>query len=304
MITGTKTKITRAKKKLTPILIALKESGERRVELRSERDDIEKKMNRIENNRSRSALVRGKNDELQVKLADARKLIADAPDVSAIREDIEALNTRIEKGEAIIRQIEDYEKNKADREKHGQDLIIAKQRVDDLEVLVAAFGPQGIKKLMLVNKIGLIEDRANQMSEILTGGEYKIILSLDPEFHVLIENDGNQRPLALLSKSEGHRMNIILQESLCMLTGFKVLIIDDADSLDEENRRLLTDFVLELLNRGDYVQAFIACHYIIRTPEGDIKPNLLESPEGVKRILIEDGAVVGAEVAVPEEVTV
>lgn len=161
------------------------------------------------------------------------------------------------------------------------DLQTLTTEVSHLEVLVKALGPEGLRKKLLVGILGNFLGRVNDRLGRLTEGAYQI--SLNGDMALLCRaNGGPLLPIKLLSKSEQLRVGIAIQEALSHAAGLSFLAIDEADMLDQENRDLLTGWLLDLA--GEYEQV------LVFTTVGDVPP---QNPgiEGVKMFWVEDGRV-------------
>jgi len=133
---------------------------------------------------------------------------------------------------------------------------------------------------------GILEGFLKQVNDRLrrlTEGTYHIHLAPAPEMTLLCcVNGGIFLPLKLLSKSEQLRVGIAINETLSSAVGLKFLAIDEADMLDQENRDLLAEMLLDLAGEFDQVLVF--------TTVGDIPPQNPNLP-GVKMFWVEDGTV-------------
>lgn len=153
--------------------------------------------------------------------------------------------------------------------------------VVDLEALVKALGPDGLKKDLLAWILKGFVERVNDRLGRLTEGTYHI--SLAPDMTILCcANGGPTLPLKLLSKSEQLRVGIGISEALSRAVGIRFIAIDEADMLDQENRDLLAEMLLNTADEFDQVLVF--------TTVGDIRPENPGLP-GVKMFWVDDGVV-------------
>lgn len=153
--------------------------------------------------------------------------------------------------------------------------------VANMEILVKALGPDGLRQELLAGILGDFLGRVNDRLGRLTGGAYQLGLGKDMTL-LCRANGGPLLPLKLLSKSEQLRVGIAIQEALSHAVGLSFLAIDEADMLDQENRDLLTGMLLDIAEEYDQVLVF--------TTVGDVKP---ENPglAGVKLFWVEEGKV-------------
>jgi exonuclease SbcC len=151
----------------------------------------------------------------------------------------------------------------------------------DLEALVKALGPDGLRRDMLAGILEGFVGRVNDRLGRLTEGVYQV--SLGNEMDILCQVKGGPLlPLKLLSKSEQLRVGITISEALSAAAGLKFLAIDEADILEQDNRDLLTGMLLDTAAEFDQVLVF--------TTVGDVNPDNPSIP-GVKLFLVEEGAV-------------
>ena len=154
-------------------------------------------------------------------------------------------------------------------------------KLADLEVLVQALGPDGLRRDLLAGILEKFQSRVNHRLGLLTEGTYE--LKIDTTLSLLCRiHGGTELPLRLLSKSEQLRVGIAIQEALSHAAGLSFLAIDEADMLDQNNRDLLTGMLLNIAEEYDQVLVF--------TTVGDVKP---QNPgiEGVKVFWVEEGKV-------------
>ncbi|HHW05890.1 MAG TPA: hypothetical protein GXX32_08345, partial [Methanothermobacter sp.] len=153
--------------------------------------------------------------------------------------------------------------------------------VADLEVLVKALGPDGLRRDMLYGILEGFVSRVNDRLGRLTEGAYKV--SLGGDMSILCRaNGGPVLPLRLLSRSEQLRVGIAISDALSAAAGLKFLAIDEADVLEQDNRDLLSGMLLELAEEYDQVLVFSTL--------GNVQPANPGLP-GVKMFWLEEGAV-------------
>lgn len=143
-----------------------------------------------------------------------------------------------------------------------------KNRLGALEQVIDFFGRQG----PITQEAGRrVEQFRRDLDRHLSAFGYACNLTLEP-FEMRISLQDARCPLFLrqLSESERFRFGVAFQIALAAITGVRFLIIDRADMLDKERRRLLT----ALLLRSDVEQAIV-----LATAEESVP---LHVPEGVK----------------------
>ena len=169
------------------------------------------------------------------------------------------------------------------RKKAGlyEDIGILTAEVADLETLVKALGPDGLRRDMLADILEGFAGRVNDRLGRLTEGAYQV--SLGEDMTILCRaNGGPVLPLRLLSRSEQLRVGIAISDALSAAAGLKFLAIDGADILEQDNRDLLSGMLLELADEYDQALVF--------TTIGDVQPENPGLP-GVKMFWVEEGTV-------------
>lgn len=281
-IDSVKTQVSETKKAIS----ALKQSGEMRCPIApdaiqcpiegSDRKNMVKELQNVEKELS------GKIPELQAELKKARakewrlgqKL--NEPDPDEIKAEIERLKDQIPAGSDKTRQAELEQTLKefntevsrleeslveASKIAGGQEAVKEKkelkQRLDGevkaLEWLVKTLGPDGIPAKLLDDAIGPVEEEANNRLAQLTDERYEMHIEVEPDFVILITHDGVTTDVQRLSSSERLRLGIILQDAIARLAGTRLLVIDNADLLDADNRKMLMSLLLTIKEDYDTV---------------------------------------------------
>jgi DNA repair exonuclease SbcCD ATPase subunit len=162
-----------------------------------------------------------------------------------------------------------------------QDIETYTADLADLEILVKALGPDGLRRDRLAGILDGFVGRVNDRLGRLTEGSYQISLGADMEILCRV-NGGPVLPLKLLSKSEQLRVGITASEALSAAAGLKFLAIDEADMLEQDNRDLLAGMLLDTASEFDQVMVF--------TTVGEIQPENPGIP-GVKMFQVNEGIV-------------
>lgn len=203
-------------------------------------------------------------------------------DPAAAEEKLTGLTERVTKGQGIIRALDDYARGKAALDAMEAEVKRLQAEVNLLESLVEILGPKGLKAKLLSQMTGDIEARANARLDTLTGGQYQVRLDLSDGFAILVSHHGATLPLKELSTSERLRVGIALQDVLNSFTGLGLLIIDDAETLDFQNRQLLMATVQEIADQYDTI--------IILASRGEVEPTDPGVP-GLAVYIVENGTV-------------
>ncbi|GAB6181724.1 hypothetical protein JCM14036_30430 [Desulfotomaculum defluvii] len=194
-------------------------------------------------------------------------------------EQISHLDKEIQTVEAEVDQIKEAAKLTQRWHMLKDEVKLLTAEITDMETLVKALGPEGLRKKLLAGILGDFLGRVNDCLARLTDGAYQISLAED----ILCRaNGGPLLPLKLLSKSEQLRVGIAISEALSARAGLRFLAIDEADMLDQENRDLLTGLLLDLTEEYDQI--------LVCTTIGDVQPQNPNLP-GVKMFWVEEGKV-------------
>ena len=177
--------------------------------------------------------------EIRARLAKGREILLDARAASrAVAVDHEALST-------------------------------ARAEVALLEKICAALAPDARGSLVAGRAKEALALIARRIEEI-TVGEYSAEISLAPDLAICISRRGHyeSQPLASLSTSERLRADIVLRDAISVASGVRVLVVDDADALDEAS---LIETLAYLSSRADAYDAILvglAATVPPPTPEG------------------------------------
>jgi DNA repair exonuclease SbcCD ATPase subunit len=233
---------------------------------------------RLEGHR-RALARRAKLIEEQSKLQAVQK-----PNAGDLESRMTILAERINKGERVLEKVLQIE-NARDtwdasvREKSGLETQIGL-----LDRLTAFFGPNGAMMRQASCRMGSFTEDLNRH---LAGFGYTCTIALDPfEIRVSGSKDNHfSLPLKHLSESEQFRFGVAFQIALAMLTGVQFVVIDRADLLDTERRKMLTG----LLVNSDLEQAIV-----LATGEAG-PPSIV--PQGVKFLSLVEGLSPEASIA-------
>jgi DNA repair exonuclease SbcCD ATPase subunit len=175
-------------------------------------------------------------------------LKAEKPVPDALVAEIEGLEGRIVKGEALVDALirrEEVEKHiKARKAQIGS----AEARVAVLETMVQVFGPEGIVVSMLAERRDALLGPMVAAVKSLTAGEYE--LSFADDLSVRVKHGVKDLPVESLSSSERLRIGIGVQVGLARALSFPLVVIDNADMLDPDNKELFAKGLMALAAEG------------------------------------------------------
>lgn len=175
---------------------------------------------------------------------------------------------RITKGERVLEKAQHVQSAKERWEAYVRGRSSLEARISVLGNLIDFFGPNGA---MTKGAGGRMQSFSEDLNRHLAAFDYTCNVALDPFEISVVSKTGNcSLPLKQLSESEQFRSGVAFQTALAMVTGLRFVVIDRADVLDKERRRMLTN----LLVRSGLDQAIV-----LATSE-ESPPAIV--PEGVK----------------------
>jgi DNA repair exonuclease SbcCD ATPase subunit len=165
------------------------------------------------------------------------------PNGSDLESRMTMLVERINKGERVLEKAQQSENATARWETYAREKSDLETKMGLLDRLTDFFGPSGAMMAQAASRMGLFTESLNQH---LAAFGYSCNLSLEPfEIRVLSSQDSRpDLPLAQLSESERFRFSIAFQIALATVTGIRFVVIDRADVLDKERRKLFTGMLL------------------------------------------------------------
>lgn len=202
----------------------------------------------------------------------------EAPDLSPLA----GLDAQIAQAEALADQIKAYQQALAQEQALDRESRALAAGLAEYELLVKAFGPDGIRRSALANSLDPFTARVNENLAALTDKAYTIEFA--PDLSPVVRHAGATVPARLLSTSELLRVGIAIQEAIAAHLGLRLLAIDGADLLDQDNRDRLTGFVLERAAAGEFEQV------LVFSTVGDVPPANPGLP-GLKMFWVEAGTV-------------
>nr|WP_242837396.1 hypothetical protein [Desulfitobacterium metallireducens] len=221
---------------------------------------------------------------LEASLEDLKTEVKNLPEEDPyFLEDLAQLESTLTQRENTLVQYHEAQILSSRQASLQHDLETLTLNLADLEVLVKALGPDGLRKDLLSGILNTFVEQVNNRLGCLTVGTYH--LSFSPEMTLLCcANGGPTLPLRLLSKSEQLRVGIALSAVFSQAAGIRFLAIDEADMLDQDNRDLLAEMLLDTADDFDQIVVF--------TTVGTVPPQNPDLP-GVKMFWVEDGSVRG-----------
>ena len=177
------------------------------------------------------------------------------------------LRERVAKGEAAVRAARAAADLQKRIEAATKERATLQQKSQDVEKLVKYFGEE-VQAELLAASIAEFTDLVNR---VLSQSGYSAQISIDPYvFAVTYHNDeGHTLPVPLkhLSKSLRYRFAVAFQVALAIVSGFRFVVVDEADIFDSVGRNVLFRTLEKLTIDGELEQAIV-----LSTDERDSAP--------------------------------
>ncbi len=250
---------------------AMKETAE----LEAQRKELEGRLTAAtsaENAAREREILEKQLEEIQAELA----ILPEAVGLDLVRQEISTLDERIRNGYDLAARIKAATESRQRAEKVREEAKEAADRAKRLQALVTLLGPAGIKEKLIAGAVATVAGRADENLGSITGGAHTLYASLDPDFHLLV----NGLELGQISTSERLRVGIACAEALAHASGLGLLVIDDVEILDLQNRSRLTGWIYGRLEEYDTA-------IVISTSEEAQDPGV----EGVATYWVEGGKV-------------
>ncbi|MCK4513387.1 hypothetical protein KAW64_16680, partial [bacterium] len=179
------------------------------------------------------AMKEAREDEL-------KELVALKPDVGDSA-DLEALKERISRGHGKIRLVDRYLRACDNVNELIEKQEALQEKSEAWERLVAALSSSGAKRKAVDKPLQDLRERISaRLKEYAPG--YDLLIDTREAFKLLVQTPSTGDywiEIGELSTSECLRIGIVLQDALCHLTGFGLLLIDNFDMLETDNRKAI-----------------------------------------------------------------
>ena len=201
---------------------------------------------------ARLAEAQRKESELRKKRRELEAVLASvgedkAAETERLKERITLLQSQHQEETALLAALEKAERIRA-----------LEVRANKLEVLTQAFSPKGIMSELMQSASSSLMTLANGLMGELTGNRYALDIDFEEGFRIfLCDYEKSARTESnLISASERFRVGIVLQAVLSELAGFRFMVIDGIDVLDQTNRGCFFQFLRKALPRFDQIIGF------------------------------------------------
>jgi DNA repair exonuclease SbcCD ATPase subunit len=209
-------------------------------------------------------------DDLADHLADkVAKLKEQAKERDELDQEITTLNVRLQNGRELLEAVRTFWRQKDEAKAAAEKLAKANKEAAFYDALAKALAPEGILSRLIAAALQPMNGLLQVAAVHLFPGR-ALILNRD----LGIELSG--APYAVLSKSEQFRVGMAFQYALAKMAGARLLLIDEADLLDPQNRGGLVGFLLEVQPEFDFILVFAASDHAEPSPVPEIQVWWLE----------------------------
>jgi hypothetical protein len=187
----------------------------------------------------------------KANLEDEQNRLQSEPEAGAdFDTEIATRQRRIDRGQAFLRAIYEYDMAQMQYQNTLAKLAAAEQEVIIYDALQKALAPDGIPSQMIAEALDGINELLEEAATYFFPGRY---LHLTGDLGIVLQNS----PYITLSKSAKYRVGVAFQYALAKLTGARILLIDEADILDDDHRGDLIKFFLAKVADFDQIMVFM-----------------------------------------------
>jgi hypothetical protein len=198
--------------------------------------------------------------DLAAKVA---RLKEQATATAELDKEIAALDARMQIGRDLIDAVRTFWRKKNEVDAAKAKLAKADKEAAFYDTLAKALAPEGIPSKLIAEALKPVNELLQAAAAYLFGRT--LVLNKDLE----IELSGS--PYVTLCKSEQFRVGVAFQYALAKLAGACLLMIDEADILDAQNRAQLINFLLEIQPEFDTILVFATSDHARASLNPDIQ---------------------------------
>lgn len=188
-------------------------------------------------------------ESYQTLLDNAKKVDITIPDAPEEKE-YEELEKEMNRLKTMYSVIEKYEL----AVEASKNVIKLKARREVIKEVVDLLTPKtGVRKKVLLHNIEPLQEYCDELSKSIMP-KYRLILDCEKGLDVVLKDkDGNTIPFKAASNGEKIKATYIITDMLNALNGFRILIIDDLDGLDEIGMTQLMDIISKNAKMYDHI---------------------------------------------------
>lgn len=214
---------------------------------------LERKESELVAAREAAARHQGSNaatwDAIQAELDRIAEQAIENPTAEIVRQGQAIQEIAAQKTEAAARvsRLEEAARSGETRATAERKLAEKTAEVQIAEELVKALDAKGLPAKILEARVGKAEKGLNELLGQITGGQYQVTIEPGPALLFRKADDPYPLPSKLLSPSEQLRVGAAIAMSFALLTPFRCVWIDAADTLLEDLRALLWETLSGLI---------------------------------------------------------
>jgi len=183
--------------------------------------------------------------------------------MSTVDEQIAALDLRIKIGYELLNAVREFWRKKDAANQAADKLAEAEKEIALYDALAKALAPDGIPSGLIAEALGPVNERlAFASGYLFPNNDEHESLHLNGDLEIY----RGSTPYALLSKSARYRTGIAFQFALAILSGARIMMIDEGDILDPPNRANLIDFLLAVRQDFDIILVFATSDHADPSP--------------------------------------
>ena len=200
------------------------------------------------------------------KIVKIKEAQGQAQDSASIDEQITALDQRMRTGYELLDAVREFWRKKEAAETAAAKIAQAEKEIALYDALAKALAPDGIPSQLIAEALEPFNKRLYLASSYLFP-EYEdcpLVLTQNLEVY-------RSSPYACLSKSARYRAGICFQVVLAQLANARLLLIDEVDILDPQNRAQLLDFLLAIRQDFDSILCFATSDHARPSPYPELQ---------------------------------
>lgn len=240
-----------------------------RADLKAEEDKLVPLERELKKAQAQKTAYDGHQQNLQDLTAKIAGLKDKAAETDELDKEIGTLDARLRNGNELLEAVRTFWRQKNEAKAAAEKLAKANKEVSLYDALAKALAPEGIPSRLIAQALKPMNDLLQVAAAHLFPGR-TLILNKD----LGIELSG--APYAILCKSEQFRVGVAFQYALGKMAGARLLMIDEADILDPQNRKGLVGFLLEIQPEFDFILVFATSDHADPSPVPEIQVWWLE----------------------------
>lgn len=196
-------------------------------------------------------------------VAEIAKLREQTTATAELDQEITSLDNRMQVGRDLLHAVRTFWRQKNEVDAANARLETADKEASLYDTLAKALAPEGIPSQLIVEALKPMNDLLQAAAAHLFGRA--LVLNQDLEIEL------SDSPYVTLCKSEQFRVGVAFQYALAKLAGARLLMLDEADILDAQNRDQLINFLLEIQPEFDTILVFATSDHARASLDPDIQ---------------------------------